>query len=153
MSLYLVQHGLSLGKDEDPEKGLSETGIATTKRIAEVAAGYNVRVQAIHHSAKKRARQTAELLAAALHPPAGTAEQSGLLPLDDVSRLAPQLASADQLMLVGHLPFMERLTGLLVSGDPQQLICKFQNSGIICLDQEPDRATWFIKWTLMPNIG
>ena len=33
MAVYLVQHGLSLPKDEDPERGLSEARIADVRRI------------------------------------------------------------------------------------------------------------------------
>ncbi len=40
MALYLVQHGKSLSKDQDPQKGLSEEGAVETRRIAEVAANY-----------------------------------------------------------------------------------------------------------------
>ena len=153
MALYLVQHGLSLSKAEDPERGLSEAGIADTKRVAEVAAGYQVQTLKIHHSPKKRARQTAEIMAGALQPADGMSEKDGLLPLDDVEKIAPTLAAVDELMLVGHLPFMEKLTSLLVTGDPEQRIFKFQNSGIVCLDREGNDPFWFIKWTLMPNIG
>ncbi len=153
MSLYLVQHGLNLGKDKDPEKGLSEEGISTTKMIAQVAKSYKVEVLSIHHSPKKRARQTAELMSAVLLPQAGIQEKSGLLPLDDVALPAGNLANHDQLMLVGHLPFMERLCSLLVTGTPEHLIFKFQNSGIVCLDREDGSPYWFIKWALMPNIS
>jgi phosphohistidine phosphatase len=153
MSLYLVQHGLSLGKDTDPEQGLSEEGISTTKRVAHVANSYQVEVKAIHHSPKKRARQTAELMSAVLIPVGGIQVKAGLLPLDDVALLAKSLATNDQLMLVGHLPFMERLCSLLVTGNPEHLIFKFQNSGIVCLDKEEESPSWFIKWALMPNIS
>ena len=61
MALYLVQHGKSLPKDVDPDQGLADEGIAETKRIAEVARGYQVNVSLIKHSGKKRARQTAEI--------------------------------------------------------------------------------------------
>ncbi len=153
MALYLVQHGLSLSKDEDPEQGLSAKGKAATQRVATVAEGYKVQIKTIHHSPKKRAQQTAELMAAALKPSSGVEQRPGLLPMDDVSQLAASLASSDELMLVGHLPFMERLTSLLTTGSPEHRVFKFQNSGIVCLDQEPEAQTWFIKWTLMPNIG
>ena len=56
------------------------------------------------------------------------------------------------LMLVGHLPFMERLTSHLITGSSENLVFKFQNGGIVCLDQDPGTDTWFIKWALMPNI-
>ncbi len=42
MALFLVQHGLSLPKDKDPEKGLSEIGKEDTQRIADVARHYAI---------------------------------------------------------------------------------------------------------------
>ncbi len=66
MALYLVQHGKSLSKEEDPEQGLSAEGSADVTRIAEVAKGYHVRPNRILHSGKKRARQTAEIFAKSL---------------------------------------------------------------------------------------
>jgi phosphohistidine phosphatase len=56
-------------------------------------------------------------------------------------------------MLVGHLPFLEKLTSYLVIGSDEKPIFKFQNGGIMCLHKESDSQTWIIKWTLMPNIG
>jgi phosphohistidine phosphatase len=55
-------------------------------------------------------------------------------------------------MLVGHLPFMERLTSYLITGSTDKPVFKFQNGGILCMDQDMDTHTWFIKWALMPYI-
>lgn len=44
MALYLVQHGKSLPKDIDPEKRLSEEGIAEVEKIAQAAKGYKIPV-------------------------------------------------------------------------------------------------------------
>lgn len=153
MSLYLVQHAKSLAKDKDPKKGLSQEGIAETERIAQVAKGYAVGVSRIIHSGKTRARQTAEIFDAALKPPAGIHEGSGLNPLDDVTVFADTADSTKDVMLVGHLPFMERLTAYLITGSYEKPVFKFQNSGIVCLDKDPATETWVIKWTLMPYIG
>ena len=152
MALFLVHHGKSLAKEEDPEQGLSGEGIADTERIAAVAKGYGVRPSSIAHSGKKRARQTAEIFAAALRPEKGVQERGGLNPLDDVRPLAGVLNSREDLMLVGHLPFMERLTSTLITGSDKRLVFKFQNGGIVCLDMDPDKPAWFIKWALMPKI-
>ena len=153
MALYLVQHGKSLSKEQDPEQGLSKEGYADVNRIAGVAAGYGVRPTAIRHSGRKRARQTAEIFAEALRGEMSKAEPiSGIGPLDDVAAVANTLKTGDNLMLVGHLPFMERLTGFLITGSAEKLIFKFQNGGIVCLDKNPDAQWWFIKWTLMPRI-
>ena len=152
MALYLVQHGISLPREQDPEQGLSKTGIVEVQRIAAVARDYQVLVAAIHHSGKKRACQTAEILAEALTPKDGMRESNGLGPLDDVTTLAPNLSSNTNIMLVGHLPFMERLVSFLTTGDIEKRVFKFQNSGIVCLDQDPENRDWYIKWTLMPKI-
>jgi phosphohistidine phosphatase len=153
MALYLVQHGQSLPKDIDPDQGLSDEGIAETKRIADVARGYQVNVSLIKQSGKKRARQTAEIFAEALKPAGGVEAVSGLKPLDDVVALAASLEAAADTMLVGHLPFMERMAAHLVTGSAEKPIFKFQNSGIVCLDQIPDSGSWLMVWTLMPKIG
>jgi phosphohistidine phosphatase len=153
MALYLVQHGQSLPKDVDPDQGLSDVGIADTKRIADVARIYQVNVSLIKQSGKKRARQTAEILADALNPAGGVEAVSGLKPLDDVAALAAFLDAAADTMLVGHLPFMSRMASFLVTGSADRPIFKFQNSGILCLDRDPDTGSWLIVWALMPKIG
>jgi phosphohistidine phosphatase len=150
MALYLAQHGVALPTDQDPEKGLSEQGRADTRRIAEVAAGYGVTVGRIEHSGKKRARQTAEIFAELLAPAGGVATRDGLGAKDDVAPVASAIDPADDLMLVGHLPFMERLVGLLVAGDADTRVFAFQNGGIVCLDRQDDG--WLIRWSLSPHI-
>ncbi len=153
MALFLVQHGKSLSKDKDPKKGLSEEGIAETERIAKVAKGYGVHVLRITHSGKTRARQTAEIFASTLEPEGGVEESKGLNPLDDITAFADKIEGKENCMLVGHLPFMERITAYLITGSIEKTVFKFQNSGIVCLDKDPDTMSWVIKWTLVPNIG
>lgn len=153
MALFLVQHGKSLSKDVDPDQGLSQQGIDETKRIAAVAKNYSINVTQINYSTKTRARQTAEIFASALQPPDGIHEKNGLKPLDDVIAIADNLESKDNIMLIGHLPFMESLTAYLITGSMEKVVFKFQNSGIVCLDKDPYTRSWVIKWTIMPNIG
>jgi phosphohistidine phosphatase len=153
MALYLVQHGQSLPKDVDPDQGLSDEGIAETKRIAEVALNYRIQVALIKQSGKKRARQTADIFADTLQPARGVEETAGLKPMDDVTAFASGLEAGADVMLVGHLPFMERMAAYLVTGSSDKPIFKFQNSGIVCLDKDPNSGFWIIVWALMPNIG
>lgn len=153
MALYLVQHGKSLPKDQDPDQGLSEEGAAETERIARTAVEKGVTVSRIRHSVKTRARQTAEIFARALNPKQGTQEISGIKPMDDVAKAAAGFDPAENTMLVGHLPFMERMTAFLITGSIDRPILKFQNSGIVCLDKDPATQAWVILWTLLPKIG
>ena len=151
MALFLVQHGLSLSKDKDPDKGLSNAGKEDTRRIADVAKTYTISVAKIVHSGKKRAAQTGIIFQDALQPKSGIAEISGINPMDDVKAFGDTIDPAANLMVVGHLPFMEKLVSYLTAGLEDKRIYKFQNSGIVCLDREDNG--WFIKWTLNPNIS
>jgi phosphohistidine phosphatase len=73
--------------------------------------------------------------------------------MDDVAAFAAKIDPDENVMLVGHLPFMERITSYLITGSIDQPVIKFQNSGIVCLDRDPETQWWVIKWTLMPNIA
>lgn len=152
MALYLVQHGKNRPIDIDPGKGLSDEGTKEVERIAAVAKEYGVTPSAIMHSGKKRAEQTARIFARVLNPPKGLQEMEGLAPLDDVTKVSAK--NEENMMLVGHLPFMEKLTTYLTTGSVERAaVLKFQNAGIVCLEQDPENRSWFIKWTLMPHIG
>ena len=153
MALLLVRHGKSLPKDKDPAKGLSEEGISEVEHIAGVAKKYGVNVSRIMHSGKKRALQTTEIFASALKPDEGIREIEGINPLDDVAVFADKIKISDNLMFVGHLPFMQRLTSYLITGSIEKPVFKFQNGGILCMDKNPEAAqAWFIKWALMPHL-
>jgi phosphohistidine phosphatase len=155
MALFLVQHGLSAAKDIDPQKGLTEHGISETERIAKVASNYHIPVGKIVHSGKNRAEQTAAIFADNLSGDLLLEAVSGIGPMDDVRVFAQSLDPQDNLMVVGHLPFMQRLVSYLTTGSEETYVYRFQNSGIVCLDRNVEENTigWFIKWTLNPDIS
>lgn len=153
MAIYLAQHGLSLPKDQDPRKGLSETGFAEVQRIAQVAAQYRVPVRTILHSGKHRAAQTAEIFSERLNPPGGVKVVEGMAPLDDVEMFAQGVQIESNTLYVGHLPFMERLISFLIVGKPTPPLFRMQNGGLVCLDRYPESEQITIRWALMPNVG
>ena len=151
MAIFLVQHGLALSKEEDPERSLSKEGIKDVERIAEVAKGYSIPVKSIRHSGKKRAQQTAEIFAKALKVQ-DLEGIGGMDPKDDVEPFGATLNNESNTMFVGHMPFMSKLTSHLIAGNTEKEVFKFQNAGVVCLDTDNDNH-WMIKWTLMPNIS
>jgi phosphohistidine phosphatase len=153
MTLFLVQHGKNHPKEIDPDQGLSEEGRAEVKRIAEVAKSYKIKIKEIRHSGKKRARETAEIFAEILKVKKPVDQMDGLKPMNNVVPIAKKMGVKKNVMLVGHLPFMERITSYLTTGNKDITVFKFQNGGIVCLDKLPAPNGWVIKWTLMPNIG
>lgn len=155
MALFLVQHGRSASKEADPEKGLTAQGIEETKHIAQVASGYAIPVARVVHSGKKRAEQTAAIFQATLSIKQPATVIPGINPLDDVHSFAATIRSGDNMMVVGHMPFMQRLVSLLTAGSDTIRVYQFQNSGIVCLDTSDmdGEIDWFIKWTLNPDIS
>jgi len=153
MAIYLVQHGRSLSKQEDPHKGLSDKGTEEVKRIAQVASGYQVQVDRIIHSGKKRALQTAQILAEALNPEKGITVAEGMNPLDDVIAFASTMDLDSNCLLVGHLPHLEKLAAYWITGQDRKPVFQLQNGGILCLDRYRDSDQMVIRWALMPNVG
>jgi phosphohistidine phosphatase len=154
MKVYLVQHGEAKPKSVDPARSLSERGRQETQRVAAFAERLGLEVRQIRHSGKTRAEQTAAILGEALSPLDGVVAASGLAPLDDVQPVADALAQEPQpVMLVGHLPFMARLTGLLVTGVPDRSVVRFRNGGIVCLAHEEEKDTWLVAWVLTPEMA
>lgn len=152
MNIYLVQHAEAKPEEVDPNRPLSERGRQDVEQVAAVAGRLGVEVNQIRHSGKLRAEQTARALAKALSPSEGVAAVDGLGPLDDVEPVANDLdVTSAPVMLVGHLPFMERLIGELVVGDPDEAIVDVQNAAIVCLSQNDE--AWQVSWILTPEIA
>jgi phosphohistidine phosphatase len=135
---YLVRHGEAKAENVDPERHLTARGVDDVTRIANQAAEeLSVRPARIVHSGKARARQTAEIWADVVGGAAGEAD--GLAPNDDPEIWAERLGgeSAD-VMLVGHLPHLERLVGLLVTGDADTAVAGFPAGGFVALERTDD---------------
>jgi phosphohistidine phosphatase len=150
MKLYLVQHGNALSKEQDPQRPLSEKGTKDVSRVAEFLKEKYINVEALWHSGKTRAAQTARILGSALGKGDGL-EHEGLAPNDDVQNIARQINSADgNIMIVGHLPFLSKLASLLLVGDESADIVNFNQAGVVCL--QSDDANWSLSWIITPQL-
>ncbi len=156
MNVYLVRHAEAEREIVDPSRGLTERGRRDTLRVAALAAKLGLEVQQIRHSGKTRAEQTATILGEALFPPGGVTAATGLAPMDDVRSVADELARVSQpVMLVGHLPFMERLTGQLLAGDANRPVVRFCTAAMACLVREGEwerEIRWQVAWVLTPEM-
>jgi phosphohistidine phosphatase len=151
MKVYLVQHAEAMSKEENAERPITDAGRHATADVAILAAKMGVEVQQIRHSGKTRAEQTAQILAETLGPADGVMAMEGLAPLDDVEPVAIELAGqSNPVMLVGHLPFMERLASLLLTGNAERSVVRFTNSGIVCLARDKE---WYLPWAITPEIA
>jgi phosphohistidine phosphatase len=53
-------------------------------------------------------------------------------------------------MIVGHLPFLSKLTSLLLTGHESSYTVVFRNAGIVCLDYSDNQ--WHLDWVVIPEI-
>ncbi|MDD3845903.1 MAG: phosphohistidine phosphatase SixA [Syntrophorhabdaceae bacterium] len=152
MLLYLVRHGEAKREDEDPERGLTDNGLRSARRMGEFLSFMDVGLDVIIHSAKKRAAQTVEVLAESLRPRTGITEEKGLAPNDDPAPWVVRInAMTEDTAIVGHLPFLDRLLGLLVLGDAGKTIMDFKTAGTVCL-KPAGNGYWLIAWALSPEV-
>jgi phosphohistidine phosphatase len=150
MKLYLIQHGEAKSQAEDPERSLTPEAEIEVKKVATVAKKMDIRASKIYHSGKRRAQQTADIIASSLNLSVESAQ--GLNPLDDVRPWAERISKeTNDLLIVGHLPFLEKLASLLLRGDQTARVVLFRFGAIACLDQNED-GSWAVRWILTPEM-
>lgn len=149
MNLYLVQHGLAVDKSIDPDRPLSEQGVKDIQRMADFLKASRVCPSRILHSGKTRARQTAKIIAVTL-----SGIKPGVLeninpndPLDSACGVINQLDC--DAMIVGHLPFMQRLVSFLLNQNENTGFF-FLPGSVVCLSKAEDR--WRMDWMVRPDI-
>ena len=152
MVLYLVQHGTAKTEGEDPGRSLTEEGKRTVEGVAEHLSTLSLALDRIEHSDKLRARQTAEIFAAKLHPAQGTLQVLSLAPNVDVEptrvRLNQETATV---MIVGHLPHLSRLASRLFALPADHTLVRFQMGGVVKLERD-DSGHWALCWILTPDL-
>jgi phosphohistidine phosphatase len=152
MKLYLVQHGEALSEEEDPKRPLSERGRGEVGRIAGLLEEAGLRVQEVQHSGKLRAAETAAILAGAVAG-GNTSGRTGIAPLDPVAPLLEEvngLPDDDELMVVGHMPFVSRAVSTLICGNADRPVVTYRPGGVVCLDRADHR--WTVAWMLVPAV-
>ena len=153
MKLYCVRHAEAENVPEDKQRCLSAKGEEDVKKIACFLQKYDLHVHELMHSDKLRAVQTAKILAS--HLKVDQMTERGLL-LDANAPIDVAVAEIkllmDDTMLVGHLPFMDKLVSALVARNENFFpIVKFPPATVICLETVEDQH-WVINWVLQPQL-
>ena len=122
------------------------------RRVADFLHPLELEVDAVWHSGKARAQQTAELLAEAVSARDRVVQREGLGPKDHVATTKQALEKAGRdVMIVGHLPFLGKLAALFVTGSEANEIVEFQYGSIVCIERR-DEGKWKIAWMIMPAL-
>ncbi len=148
MTVYFVQHGLALTKEEDPNRPLSQTGKLEVKSISQYLQTQGIKINGVYHSGKTRAEETAQIFANQIGD--GNVNQLiGMNPNDDVREFATIL-KFENTMYIGHLPHLEKLISFLITGSTNTNVVKLVNAGVVCV--EKNSLGYYIDWYLKPSL-
>ena len=146
MRVFLVHHSEAVGPGVDPQRPLSELGRRQAESLAQAVAATKFAPQAIWHSGKLRSRQTAEAFLRACAPFADFKMIRGLHPDDPPEWLRDELvAESRDVLLVGHMPHIARLTRLLSRGEVE-----IPMNGLVGFERSDDGAWRAISEPLNP---
>ena len=150
MKVYLVRHGQAVAPQVDTSQPLSDEGRGEIEHVARTLKNMNLKLSNIYHSGRLRAEETAMILAEAV----GTGkakETSGLAPNDEPQEALELIeASGEDIMLVGHLPLLERLLHAMVNPAEDDELPEFGNGTLVAL--EPAEEGWQIFRALGPHM-
>lgn len=161
MDLYVLRHGVAdarghLAYPDDDERPLTAKGIRRMRRQTRGLNSIGLSLDVIITSPLVRALQTAEIVHRRLDDPGELAISASLAPSGDprapIDEISTRYSSADNVMLVGHEPYLSALISLLVTGSTQPVIRL--KKGALCklrvVSPSYGRCGW-IEWSLTPR--
>ncbi len=161
MNLYILRHGLVVepGAAEypkDSERPLTSKGERKLWKIAEALEDLEVCVDWILSSPYVRARQTAEIVAEALQLSKKLELTETLTPAGSSKKLIETInhhrPAAEEVVLVGHEPYLSELVSLLVWGIGESVIT-LKKGGLCKLSAETleHGRCARLEWLLTPK--
>jgi len=161
MNLYILRHGIAVepgspGYEEDADRPLTPEGECKLRRITEAMEALDLSFDLILSSPFLRARQTAEIVAEALKARKRLDYSDSLKPGGSSRKLVEHLdhlrPRPDDVLLVGHEPYLSELISLLVSGKEgfgvvlkKGGLCKLAADSL-----QPGRCA-MLEWLLTPK--
>lgn len=131
MNLFLLRHGVAVDRDpqsfpDDSRRPLTLKGEDRVRLVSDAMQALELSYDAILSSPFLRARQTAEIVATALGLRRDLHFCDALMPAGDpkglvrfINRMQP---APENLLLVGHEPYLSELLSMLISGHPDAQI-------------------------------
>ncbi len=149
MRLYLLRHGKAeIGSGSDAQRQLTPAGVLRMQTAARVMASLNMRPARIFSSPRVRARQTANIVAAALDC---KVEVHAALDYGfgaaDLPALLTALPPGSDMLCVGHNPYLpmviHELCGAFVTMKP---------GGLARIRLDPGEPAGYLEWLIAPRV-
>ena len=161
MKLYILRHGIAVergtpGFKTDAERPLTPKGKRQLRQIAAAMKNLKVHFDLVLSSPFRRARQTAEMVAQWLGLKQRLAFSDELMPDGDPKALIQQLnelkPAPENILLVGHEPYLSQLVALLISGETATNI-ELKKGGLCKLETGTLRfgRCAALQWLLAPK--
>jgi phosphohistidine phosphatase len=155
MEIYLMQHGQAFSGEADPERSLTPQGENQIGMSARALGRMSVGFDLILSSPKKRALQTAEIVARQLKVP-----EEEIKVTDTLQPNSPALEAINyikayedkaRVLLTGHLPSLGEIASHLLSQESRVAI-DFNMGGVCRIDVHPlQPGSGELKWVLAPE--
>ena len=161
MNLYILRHGIAVERGEagfktDADRPLLPKGRRQLRQIASAMQNMGLDFDLVLSSPFLRARQTAEIVAPSFKAKKRLAFSDELTPDGDPKVLIRQLndlaPAPENVLLVGHEPYLSRLVGLLISGGETAGL-ELKKGGLCKLEAEALRSgrCAMLTWLLTPK--
>jgi phosphohistidine phosphatase len=160
MDLYLLRHGIAANAQDsapDGERPLTDKGNKRMRKAARGLRRLGVDCDAILTSPLARARQTADIVAAALGQEARLSVLDTLQPKSSTDELLASLHDYEHcgsLMMVGHEPSLSQLASVLLTGKKNAALeIALKKGGLCCLEVDglPPRNPGILRSLLAPK--
>lgn len=150
MYLYIVQHGDAESKEVNPERPLSAQGVRDIRLLASHMQNVGVQLSHIFHSGKRRAEQSARLIADNIPPGIVPVQTEGLMPNDNPAAIVGDIESLQEnILIVSHMPFVSRLCSLLLTGTAADAFVSVPGT-LICLERAEGK--WRLAYMIRPEF-
>lgn len=145
----------------DNLRKLTSGGIRKIELLADFFNKNNsLSIDQIYHSPLVRAKQTAEYFNTFMDNKLSVEEWSSLRPNDHPSLISDYIETLNRnIMLIGHLPHLERLASYLLCGDADKKIVNLNKCGLICLENvlslehyPVKKFSWILNWAMSPKL-
>jgi phosphohistidine phosphatase len=159
MNLFIFRHGLAVEPGtagyEDSARPLTTEGKSKLKSIATAMLKLELSFDFILSSPYTRARQTAEIVAERLKLSGQLELVRALEPqgnFNDLIKLINKSASRENVLLVGHEPYLSELISLLVFGENQSVVV-MKKAGLAKLRTTTLKAgrCALLEWLMTPK--
>ena len=153
MKLYFLRHGIAIEsekwKGSEFDRPLTDDGCERMEREAKTMAKLDIAPDILLTSPLARARQTAQIAAAALKRDAKNDER--LKPGFDAAKaleIVREHRDADAIMVVGHEPDMSATIGALVGGAQVEV----KKGGLALVEIDPSSNSGELLWLIPPKV-